>query len=184
MDGARAEGIGDHADTLISQTTGHEIAHGVHLRHCPQGHGDHLNCYMWSETDAMSPHESQWHSHHDIDYDIKYPSYTPQTPFVIPAGKERNYNPSTGTWTLIHPRTSVGTPTPVGSGGGGSGDDSGGSGGTNNQNIISTNTGPSIYLCDYNAEYDYCTDTGTCTTRTGPNEVGMCGHRWCCCASQ
>ena len=47
---------------------------------------------------------------------------------------------------------------------------------------ISTNTGPSTYGCDYNAEYDYCTDTGTCTTRTGPGENGMCGHRWCCCA--
>lgn len=190
---ANFKGMGNHADTLVSQTTGHEIAHGVHLRHCPQGHGDHLNCYMWSEIDTMSPHVSQFHSHHDIDYDLKSPSFSPQTPFVIPAGKKRSYDPAQGTWALLGPNDlhpiSVTAPR---NGGGSDGDSGGGSGGgsggnqnqntINNPTIRSTNTGSSIYGCDYNAEYDYCTDTGTCTTRTGPNGIGMCGHRWCCCA--
>ena len=49
--------------------------------------------------------------------------------------------------------------------------------------VTSTNTGySSSYGCDYNAEYDYCTDTGWCLAGSGEFEIGMCGHRWCCCA--
>lgn len=55
---------------------------------------------------------------------------------------------------------------------------------TTTSSVTSTNTGSSSYGCDYNAEYDYCTDTGTCTTRTGSDGIGMCGHRWCCCAPE
>ena len=71
------------------------------------------------------------------------------------------------------------------------GDDNGGANNNANNNlgisptVTSTNTGySSSYGCDYNAEYDYCTDTGTCTTRSGEFGIGMCGHRWCCCAPE
>ncbi len=56
---------------------------------------------------------------------------------------------------------------------------------TSSTSVTSTNTGySSSYGCDYNAEYDYCTDTGTCSTRSGEFGIGMCGHRWCCCAPE
>ena len=164
---------------VTAYTVTHEIGHGVRLRHCPNG--TDLNCYMWAHADDMTSDVTQYHSHHLQDYDLKFPSFNPQTPFVIPVGCQRNYNPNTGTWTLIHPQTSMGPPTPVGPGGGGPGDTNN-QNTTNSENIISTNTGSSTYGCDYNAEYDYCTDTGTCTTRTDATGVGMCGHRWCCCA--
>lgn len=182
---------GQNLSDLISITAGHEIAHGVHLHHCPQGQGDHLNCYMWVPPDKLMHLESQFHSHHDEDYDIKQHAVRPQAPFTIPAGLERSYNPAQGTWVLSPSTTLPGTTVTTPRTGGDSGDGSGGgSGGTNSQNttnsenIISTNTGSSTYGCDYNAEYDWCSDTGTCTTRTGSDGIGMCGHRWCCCAPQ
>ncbi|MCE2402092.1 hypothetical protein J4G08_14555 [Candidatus Poribacteria bacterium] len=50
-------------------------------------------------------------------------------------------------------------------------------------NSDDTDTGDGgSYGCDYNAEYDYCTDTGWCLAGSGQFEIGMCGHRWCCCA--
>ena len=70
----------------------------------------------------------------------------------------------------------------------GNGEGGADNGGANNNlgtspTVTSTNTGySSSYGCDYNAEYDYCTDTGWCSAGSGEFEIGMCGHRWCCCA--
>ncbi len=36
--------------------------------------------------------------------------------------------------------------------------------------------------CSNNPDYDYCTDTGSCTTRSGSGVPGECGHNYCCCA--
>lgn len=36
--------------------------------------------------------------------------------------------------------------------------------------------------CSNNPDYDYCTDTGTCSTRSGSGVPGECGHNYCCCA--
>ena len=176
--------VGQTADVLISQTVGHEIAHGVHLHHCPNG--TDLDCYMWEVTDSVSQYESQWHDHHLVDYDLKRPSSAPQTPTSIPAGKTRGYDPGTGTWSLVVVTTL--DPTTVTAPRDDPSDDPSDDppdetpNEIQNPNIRSTNTGSSTYGCDYNAEYDYCTDTGTCTTRTDATGVGMCGHRWCCCA--
>jgi hypothetical protein len=54
---------------------------------------------------------------------------------------------------------------------------------TSSNGIISTNTGLSSNGCDYNAEYDYCSDTGSCTTTSDPYSNGSCGHRHCLCAN-
>ena len=165
---------------ITEYVVAHEIGHGVHLDHCPDHTG--LNCYMWG-TDSVAHHVTQFHSHHLKDYDLKRPSYVPQSPISIPpAGKKRDYDPGTGTWSLVDDlpdpapvvvtpddetsdETSDETPDEI-----------------TNPYIMSTNTGSSTYGCDYNAEYDWCSDTGTCTTRTGSDGIGMCGHRWCCCA--
>ena len=139
---------------IIAYVAAHEIGHGVHLHHCPDHTG--LNCYMWGKKDAMAHHVTQFHSHHLEDCDLKIPSSAPRTPFPIPENHKRSYHPGYGTWMLLGPGEIHGI-TIVGN-----------SEGT----IISTNTGySSSYGCDYNAEYDYCTDTGTCTTRT--NATGI-----------
>ena len=173
---------GQTESVMIDYTVGHEIGHGVHLHHCPDHNG--LNCYMLIEQTDSRHHVTQFHSHHLVDYDLKFPTFATQVPLPIPRDKMREYDPVTGTWSLV-PRpvqlrgVTVTAPS------------NGTSGGTNNQNttnsgrtIISTNTGSSSYGCGYNAEYDYCTDTGTCTTRTNATGIGMCGHRWCCCAPE
>ena len=165
---------GQTVSGMIDYVAGHEIAHGVHLKHCPN-HTD-LDCYMWAYTGDVAHHVTQFHSHHLSDYDLKYPAFPQRVPVTIPAGKKRGYDQETGTWSLVDNegvtelepiRVTPNDVTP---------------GETNNQNIISTNTGSSSYGCGYNAKYDYCTDTGTCTTRTDATGIGMCGHRWCCCA--
>ena len=36
--------------------------------------------------------------------------------------------------------------------------------------------------CSNNPLYNYCTDNGTCTTRSPSGVPGECGHNYCCCA--
>lgn len=162
---------------MIAYTVTHEIGHGVHLYHCPNHTG--LNCYMWAKADGSSHHVTQYHDHHLIDYDIKRPYSAPQTPLPIPANHERDYDPETGTWSLI---LHLGTRTVTAPRNGTPGETTNEITTNTGSTIISTNTGDSFYGCGYNAEYDYCTDTGTCTTRTNATGIGICGHRWCCCA--
>ncbi len=132
----------DHG-VLLPIVIGHEIAHNVNLNHCPLLGGD-LDCYMLPNIEVT---HDNFDSHHVRDYATTFPHETPQQPgfATLPGGDEEEDQDDV-----------VGR--------------------------ISTNTGPSTYGCDYNAEYDYCTDMGTCTTRTDASGIGMCGHRWCCCA--
>ena len=169
---------------MIAYVVAHEIGHGVSLWHCPNL--TDLDCYMWPYTDSASSHVTQYHSHHLVDYDLKEPNFGPQAPAIVPADHKRSYDPEQGTWALLGPNElHPVTVRPTSDGGG-----SGGIGGTTTNQIttnsgsiiISTNTGSSSYGCDYNAQYDYCTDTGTCSERSGEFGIGMCGHRWCCCA--
>jgi hypothetical protein len=77
-------------------------------------------------------------------------------------------------YDLIHPHAQAQPPDPAHERNGGQT--------TTNPVIISTNTGSSLeHGCDYNADQDYCTDTGTCGSPSDFNTNGLCGHRWCIC---
>ena len=45
-----------------------------------------------------------------------------------------------------------------------------------------TNSPPTGSGCANNPTYNYCTDTGSCTTRSPSGVPGECGHNYCCCA--
>ena len=53
--------------------------------------------------------------------------------------------------------------------------------GSGNGNSNGNNSGSSSG-CSNNPLYNYCTDTGSCTTRSGSGIPGECGHNYCCCA--
>ena len=132
------------------------IAHEI--AHCVNLHHcprDEGRCVMKPRADVGA----DFHSHHDPDYDLVRPTDPdePQTPYSV--------SPTTTSNNVNSPiNTNTGT--------------------SNNVNSpISTNTGLSSNGCDYNAEYDYCSDTGSCTTTSDPSSNGPCGHRWCLCAN-
>ena len=94
----RGLGAGQTKSGMITSVVTHEIGHGVSLGHCPNT--TDLDCYMWEIAGSSAHHVTQYHSHHDIDYDLKSPRSGPQTPATIPDGKKRKYDPQTGTWSL------------------------------------------------------------------------------------
>ena len=190
---------------LTNSTISHEVGHCVNLNHCPASPIDDT-CIM---RGFYHRNQSAFGVHHNPDYDLIHPHAQAQPPDPTYEGNSGNI--STTNPVIISTNTGPSTYgcdhnsehdycTDTGTCGSPSDFNTNGlcghrwcicaAAGTETSTtplstpVTSTNTGPSIYGCDYNAEYDYCTDTGTCTTRTGSGEVGMCGHRWCCCAPQ
>ena len=161
-------GNGQTAATLTDAVVAHEIGHGVHLRHCPD-HID-LNCYMWQFGDRESHNVTAYGNHHKVDYDLKSPTFAPQQPLAVPENHVRTYDPNTGTWTLSASVDDVVqlpgiTVTP------------------SNNNVPGGNSHLTPYGCHNIAENDWCSDDGTCTTRSDASSDGPCGHRWCLCAN-
>ncbi len=154
IDNVKAKYPNDFA-AAINNVIAHEIGHNVNLDDCPVDpcpHAGEAGTYCFMDWNRVRTSSSTIYGvAHNPDYDA---------------------HPPNGPRQEKHETQGPGNAAPTGGGNSGS---------TTNQNIISTNTGSSSYGCDYNAEYDYCTDTGTCTTRTDATGVGMCGHRWCCC---
>ena len=161
-------GNGQTAATLTDAVVAHEIGHGVHLRHCPD-HID-LNCYMWQFGDRESHNVTAYGNHHKVDYDLKSPTFAPQQPLAVPENHVRTYDPNTGTWTLSASVDDVVqlpgiTVTP------------------SNNNVPGGNSHLTPYGCHNIAENDWCSDDGTCTTRSDASSDGPCEHRWCLCAN-
>ena len=52
---------------------------------------------------------------------------------------------------------------------------------SNNGGTISSNRGSSS-SCYNNTNHNWCSDTGSCTTRSRRGVPGECGHNYCCCA--
>ncbi len=156
-------------DESVASTIAHEIGHGVHLRHCPSWNESDMNCYMWPVADALSDLESQYHTHHLQDYDLKSPSF-PQRPepngippergsdadgniIRAPSDSNRQGSSETTTSPVINP----------------------------DRDDISTTS--ASYGCNNVAEHDWCSDDGTCTTISDASSDGPCEHRWCLCAN-
>ncbi|MDE0396207.1 MAG: hypothetical protein OXL96_00225 [Candidatus Poribacteria bacterium] len=90
---------GQSASGITAYVTTHEIGHGISLQHCPNL--TDLDCYMWSVVGPAAHHVTQYHSHHDREYDLKFPTSGVQLiPATIPKGKKRHYDPKKKEWSL------------------------------------------------------------------------------------
>ena len=161
INNVRAEHPNDFA-TAIKNVIAHEIGHNINLDDCPVDPCPHAGengnfCFMDCERDRTSS-STIYGVAHNPDYDAH------------PRPPNGNRQPKHDTQC---PENAV----PAGDGN----SDESSSGVTSADDIISTNTGPSSYGCDHNAEHDYCTDTGTCGSATDSSTNGLCGHRWCIC---
>ena len=184
----------------IARVLSHEIGHCVNLDHCDSSPIIDELCLMDPVYDG---NRTRFGAHHNTDYDLIFPFDDPQasgdirldeTPITVIStntgsssygcsyNSEYDYCTDTGTcgsWTDSSTNGLCGhrwCQCPSSS-------NSGTSGNTNSNTIISTNTGTSSNGCDYNAEYDYCSDTGSCTTTSDSTSNGVCGHRYCLCAN-
>jgi len=166
-------------NTIVSGVIGHETGHCVNLDHCPVPFSPQNNCLMQKTFTSLGDASDPFLAHHNPAYDVAAPAgatvppyHNPANPGTSQVGVEVINDPSGTTPESPAPGTTTQPPSTPPS-----------TSQTPTSSVISTNTGTSsTYGCGYNAEYDYCTDTGTCTTRTDATAVGMCGHRWCCCA--
>ena len=159
----------DDRSAAFNNVIAHEIAHCVNLDHCPvdpcpAASEGGTYCYMDWDRDRTSA-STIFGEAHNPDYDAHPPDDATQQMHSTQRGVD-------GVFDAI----------PAGgSDGNGNPGDTNSQNITSNGNIISTNTGSSSYGCDYNSEYDYCSDTGTCGSSTDSSTNGLCGHRWCLC---
>ena len=171
-------------DDWRSSVVTHELGHGVSLPHCPNK--NEMDCYMWAIVDRASGHETQYHTHHIRDYDLKddVSPWVPQEPFDPPVFETQETRVVTENGWELQPMSNFAPDDDRQNEGNRGGDDR-----TTTEQVINPGGGTiptttsTSYGCNNVVEHDWCSDDGTCTTRSDASSDGPCGHRWCLCAN-